>query len=144
LRAWHKPPSKSARSRSKPDGSSEEELRRPIVIDLEKYLDKWLDKGDRRDFLRVICGGPGSGKTSVAKIWAAKLANGGKRVLYVPLHRLDIRGDVPDVQAMLWEYLSDVGVLPHDPLDTSKAKHGSLLSSTAWTNLRCRAAPARK
>jgi Pentapeptide repeats (8 copies)/NACHT domain len=127
LRAWYKAPSKSARRGSRPEGNHEEMPRGPIVIDLGEHLDNWLDEGDRKDSLRVICGGPGSGKTSVAKIWAAKLARDGKRVLYVPLHRLDIRGDVPDVQTMLWEYLSDLRVLPSDPLDAKEGEARLLL-----------------
>ena len=117
LRAWYQEvPATSSRRGQKPDQDTDEKPRR-IVIDLERQLSEWLEKADKKDSFRVVCGGPGSGKTSSTKVWAAKLARDGHHVLYVPLHRLDIRSDAPDVQAMLWEYLSDLGVLPHDPLD---------------------------
>ena len=72
-----------------PDEGAGEEARR-VVVDLVEYLDGWLQKGDKKDALRVICGGPGSGKTSATKVWAAELALSGHRVLYIPLHHLDI------------------------------------------------------
>jgi hypothetical protein len=127
LRAWYQEAAaKPSRHGRMPDEHAEE-ISPPIVIDLEEHLNEWLNNADRKDPVRVICGGPGSGKTSFGKIWAAKLARDGYRVLYIPLHRLDIRGDVPDVQAMLWEYLSDLNVLPHDPLDAKQGETSLLL-----------------
>ena len=121
LRAWYQvTPAKSSRRGRTPEEGAGEEARR--VVDLDKYLDEWLKKGSKKDPLRVICGGPGSGKTSSTKVWAAKRALTGDRVLYVPLHHLDIRDEAPDVQAMLWEYLSDLNVLPFDPLDTKEGE----------------------
>lgn len=127
LRAWYQDSSaKSSREGRISDENIGEKGRR-VVVDIENCLNEWLKKGDKKDHVRVICGGPGSGKTSFGKIWAAKLARNGQRVLYVPLHRLDIRGEAPDVQAMLWEYLSDLSVLPHDPLDAKQGEERLLL-----------------
>ena len=58
------------------------------VVDLETALDEWLDDvGSPR---RIVCGGPGSGKSSLAKHWAAKVAASETwRVLLIPLHLLD-------------------------------------------------------
>lgn len=116
LRAWHleSPASKKGRGRDR-----EETRERRHVVDLERYLDAWFASANRKDTIRVICGGPGSGKTSSAKIWAAKLAAAGHRVLFVPLHRLELRDERPDVQAALWEFLRDLDVVPVDPLDAS-------------------------
>ena len=62
----------------------------PKVIDLETELEKWLDKSDKHDAIRIISGGPGSGKSSLTKIWAAKLSAQGKiKVLFVPLHHFN-------------------------------------------------------
>jgi hypothetical protein len=83
---------------------------------LEKHLDNWFEAVDRSDPIRAVCGGPGSGKSSFAKMWAAKLARENHRVLFVPLHQLILRNEHPDVQALLWEFLTDRDVLPDDPL----------------------------
>ena len=45
-----------------------------FVVDLESELSAWLNKADNNDAIRVVSGGPGSGKSSFAKIFAAKQA----------------------------------------------------------------------
>ena len=58
------------------------------VVDLETELDRWVAAANRNDAIRVICGGPGSGKSSFAKIWASRfdpLAT--RKTLLVPLHQ---------------------------------------------------------
>jgi hypothetical protein len=87
------------------------------VVNLRRHLIRWLNKRDPKDAIRAICGGPGSGKSSFAKMFAAELARNGQRVLYVPLHRIILREEMPDIQAVLAEFLRDRDVLPHDPLD---------------------------
>ena len=56
-----------------PDVSNEERVER-IAVDLEESLDAWVDKADAQDAMRVISGGPGSGKSSFAKMFAARQA----------------------------------------------------------------------
>jgi NACHT N-terminal Helical domain 3 len=114
LRAWYHESLGGSRRRGVEEEVREKERR--TVVDLENYLDAWFEAGDRNDAIRVVCGGPGSGKTSVAKMWAAKLARENHRVLFVPLHRLTLRSEHPDVQTLVWEFLSDRDVLPEDPL----------------------------
>jgi replication-associated recombination protein RarA len=45
-----------------------------VVVDLQAELEAWLRKADKDDAIRVICGGPGCGKSSFAKIFAATCA----------------------------------------------------------------------
>ncbi len=87
-----------------------------IIVDLETALQDWLDKGVRGDAIRVISGGPGSGKSSFAKVFAATQAQRGRiRVLYVPLNLFDIKDDIPT--AMNRFIVSDK-YLTHNPLDS--------------------------
>jgi hypothetical protein len=44
-----------------------------VVVDLEKELADWLSKPSADDAIRVISGGPGSGKSSFARIFAARV-----------------------------------------------------------------------
>lgn len=66
-----------------------------VVVDLELELQKWLDAADKNDAIRVISGDPGSGKSSFAKIFAARHAQRESfPVLYIPLHLLNLKGDL--------------------------------------------------
>ena len=85
-----------------------------IVIDLETELETWLDKADKNDAIRIISGGPGSGKSSLTKIWAAKLSAQGKiKVLFVPLHHFNASLDL--VEAME-KFINVDGFLTANPL----------------------------
>jgi len=76
---------------------NEVENERVIAVELESHLSNWLNKGDPEDPVRVISGGPGSGKSSFAKVFAAKLAKEEKhKVLFIPLHKIDVSGNVID------------------------------------------------
>lgn len=57
----------------------------------EAALHEWIDEPLRHDALRVISGGPGSGKSSLTKVFAADHSRKRKRrVLFVPLHLFDL------------------------------------------------------
>ena len=90
-----------------------------IVLDLEIELEAWLEKGDRNDAIRVISGGPGSGKSSFAKIFAANQAEKGKiPVLFIPLHHFEPSNDLVEAVA---KFVRDDSFLRHNPLDKDKA-----------------------
>ncbi|MFO1098833.1 MAG: NACHT domain-containing protein [Xanthobacteraceae bacterium] len=56
---------------------------------LDRLIQSWLDASDPTDRIRLISGGPGSGKSTYAKWLAAKLATElSWRVVFVPLQRL--------------------------------------------------------
>ncbi|MBN3927550.1 hypothetical protein, partial [Nostoc sp. NMS4] len=90
-----------------------------IVLDLEIELEAWLEKGDRHDAIRVISGGPGSGKSSFAKIFAANQAEKGKiPVLFIPLHHFQPSDELVEA---VGKFVRDYGFLRHNPLDKDKA-----------------------
>lgn len=64
--------------------------------DVGTVLLEWLLNGEREDYLRVISGDPGSGKSSCSKMLAAKVSEDYPhiRVVYVPLHRFNYKGDL--------------------------------------------------
>jgi uncharacterized protein YjbI with pentapeptide repeats len=97
----------------------EDEKYQRIVLDLETELEAWLEKGDRNDAIRVISGGPGSGKSSFAKIFAANQAEKGKTpVLFIPLHHFEPSDDLVEA---VGKFVRDDGFLRHNPLDKDKA-----------------------
>jgi hypothetical protein len=67
------------------------------------------------DAIRLISGGPGSGKSSFAKIFAAQQAEKGEiPVLFIPLHLFKLSDDL--VKAV-GEFVQLERFLPHNPLD---------------------------
>jgi hypothetical protein len=84
-----------------------------IAVNLEMELTSWLEKADKDDALRIITGGPGYGKSFFLKIFASKLAEKNVRLLFVPLHRFEIKDDLKDAIQNFVQYYS---YLSHDPL----------------------------
>jgi hypothetical protein len=82
------------------------------VVDLQTELLDWLKVGRRDDAVRVLSGGPGSGKSSFAKMFAAHLAEQEHlKVLFIPLHQLDPSKDLVEEVGHFVET-----VLPYNPL----------------------------
>jgi uncharacterized protein YjbI with pentapeptide repeats len=85
-----------------------------VVVDLEKELETWLSKAVKIDAIRLISGGPGSGKSSFSKMFAAKLAAKGTiPVLFIPLHHFEPSEDLIDA---VGKFVQIDGILPHNPL----------------------------
>ena len=81
-------------------------------VDLEAELNTWL--GNDNDFIRVVSGGPGSGKSSFAKHYAARVMNDGAyKVLYLPLV-LFPKGK--SLEAGVGDVLARERILSHNPL----------------------------
>jgi hypothetical protein len=88
---------------------------RGVVVAVEDELLQWLGKQDPVDAIRVLSGGPGSGKSSFARIFAARVAQAGKiKVLFVPLHLIDATKNLIDE---VGRFTRDEGVLQQNPLD---------------------------
>ena len=64
------------------------------VVDLMDDMVAWVEAVDRHDPIRVLSGGPGSGKSTFCRFFAAKVFQRGVRVVLVPLHRFDPRDDL--------------------------------------------------
>jgi uncharacterized protein YjbI with pentapeptide repeats len=98
---------------------------RRVVIALEDELDHWVQQPNPKDPIRVISGGPGSGKSSFAKIFAAKVAkNGAVKVLFVPLHRIDPAKELTDA---VGRFVRDDGILLQNPLDPKSPEPNLLI-----------------
>jgi uncharacterized protein YjbI with pentapeptide repeats/predicted ATPase len=86
-----------------------------VVVDLEAELESWLKKADHDDAVRVLSGGPGSGKSSFTKMLCANLSE--KKLakpIYIPLHLIDPTREVGDEVA---RFVKDEGYLRFNPLD---------------------------
>ena len=104
-----------SRQDSVADVSLGERRRHRIVVSLDQELEEWLRKADAHDAIRVVSGGPGSGKSSFARIFSARIAQEGRiRVLFVPLHLID---PAKDLVEEVGRFVRDEGVLIENPLD---------------------------
>jgi uncharacterized protein YjbI with pentapeptide repeats len=90
--------------------------RRHVVIDLQKELEVWVDGADPQDAIRIISGGPGSGKSSFARVFASGIAQSRSKikVLFVPLHLIDASKDLVEE---VGRFVREDGVLVGNPLD---------------------------
>jgi uncharacterized protein YjbI with pentapeptide repeats len=104
----------------------ERQRRRQVVIPLQKELADWLDGGNPQDVVRVISGGPGSGKSSFARVFAAGIqqTHPKTRVLFVPLHLIDASKDLVDE---VGRFVRDEGVLVGNPLDPESPEPNLLI-----------------
>ncbi|MDJ0795398.1 MAG: pentapeptide repeat-containing protein [Calothrix sp. MO_167.B12] len=96
-----------------------------VVIELQKELENWLQQANHDDAIRLISGGPGSGKSSFAKIFAAHLGERETiRVIYIPLHLFNLTGDITK---SVGEFVQVDGFLPHNPLDLNNGESRLLI-----------------
>jgi len=99
--------------------------RRRVVVSLQKELEQWLENPRSEDAIRVISGGPGSGKSSFARVFAAKLSADPKlKVLYVPLHLIDASNDLVEE---IGRFVRDEELLLQNPLDPESPEPNLLI-----------------
>lgn len=99
--------------------------RRRVVISLQSELEQWLQKPAAQDAIRVISGGPGSGKSSFSRIFAAQVSQQAKlKILFIPLHLLDPSKDLVDE---VGRFVRDEGILPQNPLDPDSPEPNLLI-----------------
>ena len=102
------------------------------LVDLQTAITDWLTANDRTDTIRVVCGGPGCGKSSFGRWLAANMLEkpvfSGKpfRVMFIPLHQFNPLAILPDA---INELINDdfEGVLPPNPLEKDTAEFPVLL-----------------
>jgi uncharacterized protein YjbI with pentapeptide repeats len=95
------------------------------VISLTGELEQWLLNSDSSDAIRVVSGGPGSGKSSFARIFAAKVAEKERmKALFVPLHLIDASKDLAEE---VGRFVKDEGVLAQNPLDPESPEPNLLI-----------------
>lgn len=99
--------------------------RKRIVVDLVDELDSWLKIAKKDDAIRLISGGPGSGKSSFAKMYASKLSEKGNiPVLFVPLHHFEPSNDLVDA---LGKFVQVDGIFKNNPLTTEHREERILI-----------------
>ncbi len=125
--AYYRRKSDDRQSERQADYGRERSEKKPIVVPLMATLQSWLERGDREDAIRVICGGPGCGKSSFTKIWAAQLAESSPiPVLFIPLHQFEYESDLVEAIAKFIRTDPD-GLLPPNPLNGEGAEQRLLL-----------------
>jgi uncharacterized protein YjbI with pentapeptide repeats len=120
LRAYYE--RKKSEDSTEPMLGSEEKRREEdqktelVVVDLEPELFAWLSQPKRDDAIRLISGGPGSGKSSLTKMFAAKLAEQGTiPTLFIPLHHFEPLDDLIDA---VGKFVKLDGIFTFNPLDS--------------------------
>ena len=96
------------------------------VVDLYTEIKSWVDSFDKNNAIRVISGGPGSGKSSFAKIFAATMAekHSDLPILFIPLHHFDPSNDLT---ASVEQFIRDERYLSGSPLDLHNGKNRLLI-----------------
>jgi hypothetical protein len=95
-------------------GDGQKEKR--IAIKLEAEIDSWIERGTKSDGYRIISGGPGSGKSSFARMYAAKMATEGKvRTLFIPLHQFNVSGSLVEAVGEFVRLGDELSTNPLDP-----------------------------
>src|SRR4028118_1124137 len=96
-----------------------------VVVELEAELEEWLSKAKGDDAIRLISGGPGSGKSSLTKMFAAKVAEKGNiRVLFIPLHHFEPSYDLIDA---VGKFVKVEPILPYNPLEAEHREERLLI-----------------
>ncbi|MEG4861731.1 hypothetical protein QUB75_30860 [Microcoleus sp. K1-B6] len=95
-----------------------------VVVELEAELEDWLSKAKKDDAIRLISGGPGSGKSSLTKMFAAKVAEKGHRVLFIPLHHFEPSDDLIDA---VGKFVKFDRILPYNPLEAEHREERLLI-----------------
>jgi uncharacterized protein YjbI with pentapeptide repeats len=99
------------------DALSEAKGDQKVVVSLEQCLRQWLKQDDKEDALRIISGGPGSGKSSFAKLFAAKIKEA-QAVLFIPLQQLDL---TQDIKAVMEGFLLNNRYFHKSPIGENKS-----------------------
>ena len=96
-----------------------------IVVDLEAEFRSWLGNPAGGPAVRFLSGGPGSGKSTFAKIFAARIARKTDiPCLYIPLHLFDAADNLTDAME---RHIRNNRFLSGNPLAAKEGKDRLLL-----------------
>ena len=105
--------------------SLEKKKEQRVAVRLEEEIDAWIAAADKDDSYRVLSGGPGSGKSSFLRMYAARAAREERiRVLFIPLHQLNVSGSLV---VAVGDYVRLAEVLSVNPLDPDSGEERLLL-----------------
>ncbi len=93
---WHVNEEGDPKAQPRFGDMAEERTRRTAhIADLHTTLHAWLTVPARRDSIRLVAGGPGSGKSSASRAFAAEvLRSGTHRLIYIQLQHMSLTGDL--------------------------------------------------
>ena len=95
------------------------------VVDAHEKLEHWVKTADKNDTLKIVTGGPGSGKSCLSKVLAARLARSGSvRVLHIPLYMFNMAADLVE---SVGRYLRRTGYFPDNPLEVTQPSRRLLI-----------------
>ncbi len=117
LRAYYREREKEEAGEKEYRDQISEQKYKKVVVDMETALEEWLERGAKDDAIRVVSGGPGYGKSAFLKMFAARLADRNQRVLYIPLHRFEVKDDLKDAIHNFVDYNEYISF---DPLDEDR------------------------
>ena len=96
-----------------------------VVVELDDALDDWLTDEDRLEGIRMLSGGPGFGKSSVAKMFADRQVDKtDRRILFIPLHLVSKLSD--NLADILGAFAKEEG-FRHNPLDAENGDQRLLI-----------------
>jgi uncharacterized protein YjbI with pentapeptide repeats len=105
--------------------AKDDQAEQRIVVDLHTAIHHWLQHFDVNDAIRVISGGPGSGKSTFSKILAADLAQAQEiPVLFVPLHHFNI---YDSLLKAIEQFVNEDLILTISPLDAKEGEKRLLI-----------------
>jgi hypothetical protein len=84
------------------------------VVLLREHVEAWLREQEPSDAIRFLSGDPGAGKSSFARMFAARCMALGERVLLIPLHLLDLDADLARAIESL---CADTTGFPREPFE---------------------------
>lgn len=109
----------------KPKSKNDNDRIKRIVVDLHTEIQSWIEHFDADDAIRVISGGPGSGKSSFSKVLAADLAEMNEvPVLFIPLHHFNINDSL--IKAVE-QFIYQDPILRINPLDAKDGEKRLLI-----------------
>jgi len=96
------------------------------VVDLHTEIEAWVRNFDSETAIRIVSGGPGSGKSSFSKMLAAHVGHNCPEipVLFIPLHHFD---PSDDLISAVENYIKLERYLTGSPLDATVGKKRLLL-----------------
>ncbi|PTO78328.1 pentapeptide repeat-containing protein [Vibrio splendidus] len=96
------------------------------VVCVDEEVKHWVQNFDKSSAVKILSGGPGSGKSSAAKVLAADISKELPEVsvLFIPLQHFDIEDDL---NSAIERFIRDDKYLTINPLDSSLGRERLLI-----------------
>ena len=122
---YEREPEKKSDQQTREYGLWREREVEKVVVELDDALDDWLADENRLEGIRILSGGPGFGKSSVAKMFAARQVDKtDRRILFIPLHLvLKLSDNLADI---VGAFVKEEG-FKHNPLDAENGDERFLI-----------------